>query len=187
MAAWLWMLLAQTDPAAIAASAVKAVGGKEKLLVTFRLKEQLAVTSDLEVKGRERVSVLQLPGHWYLGKKNRTEDKEPAVLLAWVWTLQALLDPAVKLEALPGKDGLLGLRLRGAIEPPMDVWFDARERTLSAIDWRKDRHVFSEWKELDGLRYPSRVVGLKADGKPWYHTRILELSRLEDLPPELKK
>ena len=108
-------------------------------------------------------------------------------MLAWAWTLRALIDPAVTREALPEKDGLLGLRLGGAIAPPMDVWLDAKERTLVAIDWRKDRHVFSEWKELDGLRYPSRAVGHKPDGKPWYHTRILELSRLEDLPPELKK
>ena len=74
MAAWLCFVLAQADPAALADSAVKAVGGKDKLLVTFRMKEQLAVTNDLEAKGRERVSVLQLPGHWYLGRKNRTEE-----------------------------------------------------------------------------------------------------------------
>jgi hypothetical protein len=185
-----WALLAQgaEDPAAIVESVVKAAGGKEKLLTTFRLKERLAVSADPEAKGSERATVLQPPGHWYLGKKNRvTEDKEPAVMLAWAWTLRVFLDPASKLEALPPADGRVGLRIKGSIEPPMDVWFDAKERRLAAIDWRKDRHVFSEWKELDGLRYPSRVVGHKPDGKVWYHTRILELTRLEDLPADLKK
>lgn len=183
-------LLAQgaADPGAIVESAVKAAGGKDKLLVSFRVKERLALGSDLEAKGGERVSVLQPPGHWYVGKKNRvTEEKEPAVMLAWAWTLRAFLDPASKLEAIPPADGRVGVRIRGSIEPPMDVWFDEKERRLAAIDWRKDRHVFSEWKELDGLQYPSRVVGHKPDGKIWYHTRIVELTRLDDLPDGLKK
>jgi hypothetical protein len=186
----LLMLLAQAseDPAALVDSVVKAAGGKEKLLTTFRIKERLALGSDLEAKGSERISVLQAPGHWYVGKRNRvTEENEPAVKLAWAWTLKALLDPGSKLDVLPPAGPLVGIRIRGSIDPPMDVWFDSKERRLSAIDWRKDRHVFSEWKELDGLHYPSRVVGHKPDGKVWYHTRIVELTRLEDLPPELKR
>lgn len=179
---------AAESPAALVDSAVKAAGGKEKLLTTFRIKERLALGADLEAKGFERASVLQPPGSWYVGKKNRvTEEKEPAVMLAWAWTLRAFLDPASKLEALPPGEGLLGVRIRGSIDPPMDAWFDAKERRLSAIVWRKDRHVFSECKEQDGLGYPSRVVGHKPDGKVWYNTRILELARLEDLPPDLKK
>jgi hypothetical protein len=69
----------------------------------------------------------------------------------------------------------------------MDLWFDSKDRRLSAIDWRKDRLVFSDWKELDGLHFPSRVVGHKTDGNVWYHTRIVELTRREDLPRELKR
>ena len=180
------LALAQEDPAARVEAVVKAAGGRERLLTTFRVKESLAVNADPDSAGRERSTILQPPGHWFLGKRDRvTEDKEPAVMLAWAWSLRVFLDPASKLEALPLKDGLVGLRIRGSIEPPMDAWFDAEHR-LAAIDWRKDRHVFSEWKELDGLRYPSRVVGHKLDGRVWYHTRILELTRLEDLPPELK-
>lgn len=188
MQIWLCFALAQTDPAALVEDVVKAAGGREKLLTLFRLKERIAVTSDLEAKGAERSSVLQLPANWWLGKRNRVaDDKEPAAKLAWVWTLGALLDPAVKLERLPAADGLDGLRLSGGIEPPMDVWFDAKEHRLAAIDWRKDRHVFSEWKELDGLRYASRVVGHKADGKVWYHTRILSVERLAEVPAEFKR
>ena len=131
----LLILLAQAaeDPAAIVKSAVKAAGGKERLLTTFRIKEQLVMGSDLEAKGSERVSVLQPPGHWFPGKKDRvTEDKEPAVMLAWAWTLRAFLDPASKLESLPPEKGLVGVRIRGSVEPPMDVWFDEKERRLSA-------------------------------------------------------
>ena len=188
MAWWILSLQAAPDPAVLVEAAVKAAGGKEKLLSTFRLKERIALGSDLEAKGSERTSVLQFPGHWFLGKRNRvTEDNEPAVKLAWVWTLRALLDPDAKLEGLPGKDGLVGLRIRGSIEPPMDVWFDAQQKLLSAIEWRKDRHVFSEYKELDGLRYASRVVGHKADGKVWYHTRVLEFERLKEIPADLPR
>lgn len=185
-----WALLAQgvEDPGAIVDAVIRAAGGKEKLLVSFRIKERLAVTSDLEATGKERVSVLQPPGHWYLGKRNRvTEDREPAVMLAWAWSLRVLLDPASKLETLAPAEGRVGLRVRGSIEPPMEIRFDAKEHRLVSIDWRKDRHVFSEWKELDGLRYPSRVVGHKLDGKVWYHTSILELTRLEELPADVRK
>jgi hypothetical protein len=185
--ATLCFLLAQ-DPATLVESVVKAAGGKEKLLTTFRIKERLAIGNDLEAKGNERTSLLQPPGHWYVGKKNRvTEEREPAVMLAWAWSLRVFLDPTSKLESLPPADGLTGLRIRGSIDPPMDVWFDAKTHRLTAIDWRKERHVFSEWKEQDGLGYPSRVVGHKSDGRVWYHTRIVELTRLEDLPPELKR
>jgi len=93
-----------------------------------------------------------------------TEDREPAVYLAWACSLRMLVDPASSLELLPPKDGLLGLRVTKSVAPPMDVWFDG-DRRLSAIEWRKDRHVFSELKEVGGFRYASRVVGYKLDGK----------------------
>jgi hypothetical protein len=183
------ILLGQVEPpASLLEAVVKAAGGKEKLLSTFRFKERIAVTADLEAKGSERTSVVQYPAFWYLGKKNRVEDtKEPAVQLAWAWSLRALLEPAAKLDLHPEKDGQAGLRLSRTVDPPMDLWFDAKEKRLSAIEWRKDRHVFSEWKEIGGTHYASRVVGLRSDGKVWYHTRILELEKLDDLPPELKR
>jgi hypothetical protein len=192
LAAGYWLVQAERDPSAIVESALKAVGGREKLLKTFRLKDRVAVTSDPATEGRERASVVQAPAYWFLGKRNRvTEDKEPAVMLVWAWTLQALVDPAAKLEALaPARieeKDVVGVRIKGTIEPPMDVWFDAKERLLTAIDWRKDRHHFSEWKEVDGVRYASRVIGRKADGKIWYHTRVTGVERLAELPADLPR
>jgi len=180
--------LAQDETGKVVESVVKAAGGRERLLEIFELKETTVLSADLDAPGRPRVSVLHAPGRWYLGKRDRvSESKEPAVMLVWAWSLRAFLDPASKLETLPARDGLEGIRIRGSIEPPMDVWFEPKERKLAAIDWRKDRHVFSEWKELDGLRYPSRVVGHKPDGRVWYHTRILEIKRLKELPAGLAR
>ena len=187
MIAILTLFLAQAGAAGLVEEAVKAAGGADALPVVFRVKERIAVTADLEAKGSERNTILNPPGHWWLGKRNRvTEDREPAVYLAWAWSLRMLVDPASSLELLPPKAGLVGLRVSKSVEPPMEVWFD-RERRLSAIDWRKDRHVFSEWKEAGGFHYASRVVGYKLDGKAWYHTRVLEFERLKEVPPGLPR
>ena len=67
----------------------------------FRIKERLAVSSDENAKGNERVSVLEPPAHWWVGKNERVKnDKELATFLVWGWTLSALVDETSKLEAL---------------------------------------------------------------------------------------
>lgn len=172
---------------------VEAVGGEAKLLKLFRIKERLAVSSDPNAKGNERTSVCEPPGHWWLGKNDRVvNDKEPATFLVWGWTLGILTDPKSKLELLPdppSKDTpVYGIRISETVTPPMDLYFDRETKRLSHIDWRSDRHVFSEWKEADGVAYPSKCIGYKVkDNKRWYHTEILELERLTELPPGLTR
>lgn len=172
---------------------VKAAGGQEKLLTLFRIKERLNVSSDESKKGFERSSVLEPPAHWWVGKNDRVKnEKEPATFLVWGWTLGAITSEKSKVEAVPdvteGERALFGLRVGGTIEPPMELYFDKEENRLVRIDWRTDIHRFSEWKEHDGVKYPSRCVGYKkATGKPWYFTEILELERLKELPEGLAR
>lgn len=170
-----------------------AVGGEAKLLKLFRIREQLNVSSDPNKKGSSRVSVLEPPRYWWVGKRERvSQDKEPATYLIWAWTLQPLLDDHSVITILPditeADKPALGLRISGAINPPMDLYFDASTKRLLRIDWRSDIHRFSDWKEHDGVWYPARCIGYKRKtGKPWYYSQIMELERLRELPTGLKR
>lgn len=172
---------------------VEAAGGGTKLLKLFRIKERLAVSSDENTKGNERVSVLEPPGHWWVGKNDRVKnDKEPATFLVWGWTLNALVDEKSKLESLDemtiNDKPAYGIRVSETVTPPMDLYFDKESKRLTQIRWRTDRHEFSDWKQADGAWYASKCVGYKlATGKRWYHTEILELERLKELPSGLER
>jgi hypothetical protein len=172
---------------------IEAAGGEAKLLKLFRIKERLAVSSDENAKGSERISVLEPPDHWWLGKNDRVKnDKEPATFLVWGWTLGALVDEKSKLESLDeitiNDKPAYGIRVSETITPPMDLYFDKETKRLTQIRWRSDRHDFSDWKQADGAWYASKCVGYKlATGKRWYHTEILELERLKELPAGLER
>jgi hypothetical protein len=184
---------ADPDPKAVAAAAVKAAGGEDKLLKLFRIKERLNVSSNPEKKGYERVSVLEPPGHWWVDGADRVvEEKEPATFLVWAWTLGVFADPKTKLEALPevteNDKPAAGVRVSGTVTPAMDVYFDKADSRLVRVDWRDSVHRFSDWKEHDGAKYPAKTVGYRtATGKPWYFSEILELERLKELPAGLKR
>ncbi len=181
------------DPQALVEKVVTANGGEEKLLRLFRIRERLNVSPDPDKKGKERVSVLEPPAHWWEGKRDRvTADSEPANFLVWAWTLAPLTDPEAQIEVIPditeAEQPAFGLRLSGTIDPPMDLYFDKAESRLLRIDWRTDIHRFSDWKQHDGVRYPAKCVGYKKKtGNPWYFTEILELERLKELPPGLAR
>lgn len=180
-------------PDTLAKQVVTAAGGEEKLLKLFRLRERLNVSPDPEKAGNERVSVIEPPTHWWLGKKERVEEEhEPAIFLVWAWTLGALTDPRSQVEVIPeiteADQPAFGLRISGTIDPPMDLYFDRSESRLVRIDWRNDIHRFSDWKTHDGVRYPARCVGYKKNtGNPWYFTDILEVERLKELPAGLER
>ncbi len=180
----------EPDKKVLVSQVITAAGGEEKLLKLFRIKERLNVSPDPEKKGSERVSVLEPPKYWWIGKGER--GREPAKFLAWAWTLGVLTDPASKVEAIPevtetGK-AAFGLRVSGTIEPPMDLYFDKASRRLVRIDWRADIHRLSDWKMSDGFEYPAKCVGYKkSTEKAWYFTEILELEPLKALPEGLKR
>lgn len=180
------------DVAAVVKRVTDAVGGETKLLKLFRIKERLILGSDGTKPGSERLSILEPPNYWWLGKKERvSQEKEPAIFLVWTWTLGALTDPKSKLELLPdSKDGevhVFGVRISDTINPPLEAWFSKQDNRLVKIDWRKDTHRFSEWKETDGVSYPSLTVGHKPDGRAWYYSTIVELTPLPELPEGLSR
>ncbi len=127
------------------------------------------------------------------GEKERVRDeKEPAIFLVWAWTLGAFQDPASKLSRLDDimEDGqtLRGIRISESITPPMDCYFERESGQLIRIDWRSDIHRFSEWKESEGFRYPSRTKGYKKkDNRFWYQTDVLEVTKLTELPEGLSR
>ncbi|MCO6454933.1 MAG: hypothetical protein J5I93_06505 [Pirellulaceae bacterium] len=181
----------ETDPRAVVAQVVTAAGGEEKLLKLFRIRELLNVSSDPDKPARERLSVLEPPDHWWVGKRDRVkQDKEPATFLVWAWTLGALTDARSKVDVIPeiteAERPAFGLRVSDSVTPAMDLYFDRETKLLVRIDWRSDIHRFSDWKEHDGVQYPAKCVGYKkSTGKPWYFSEIVELERLRELPDGL--
>lgn len=184
------------DTGPIVKQAFDAVGGEAKLLRLFRARETVNVSSDPDKKVPERVSVYEPPKYWWTGKNERVKDEakpdEPAIFLVWAWTLGILKDPASKLQAIPeiveSNKPAIGLRVSGSVTPPMDIYFDKAESRIVRIDWRSDVHRFSDWKEVDGVKYPAKCIGFKKNSdKPWYFSEIIELERLSDLPADLKR
>jgi len=184
---------AEPEPKALVQQVVQAAGGEAKLLKLFRIKEHLVLGGDPAKKPSERLSVLEPPTYWWLGKQERVKDtKEPATFLVWAWTLGALTDAKSKVETIPEvmekEKPAFGLRVSGTINPPMDIYFDKAESRLVRIDWRTDIHRFSDWKEHDGVKYPAKCVGYKkSSGQPWYFSTIVELERLKELPAGLTR
>lgn len=176
----------------LAKSTLAAAGGEAAIPKLFRIKEQLVLGEDPKGKVSTRLSVLEPPDHWWLGKKDRVKaDKEPAIFLVWTWTLGSLADPKSKLKAVPeaaidGKPAY-GIEISESITPPLTAYFDKETRKLVRIDWRKDQHKFSDWKDADGFKYPSKCVGYRATGKAWYHSEITEFERLKELPAGLMR
>lgn len=166
--------------------AVAAVGGEDKLLRVFRMKDELYLGASQ--KPIMRVGFLEPPGFWWEGKVNRSvEQKEPARFLVWTWTLGSLVDPKSKVTTLPDVDldgqPAFGLRVAGTIEPPLDAYFLRKHAKLAEIRWRDSRHVFSDWRQVDGVWYAAKCAGFRPKAKDaWYRTTIVEIERLKELP-----
>lgn len=182
------------DAAAITAKALAAVGGKDKLLKTFRMDEVFHFGETPEPpagKSRtKRSSIIEQPDHWWVGGKERGE--EPAKDDVRAWTLDLLVDPKSKIESIPditdqGK-ACAGLQISGSVTPAMKLYFDKGTSLLKRLDWRADFYRFSEWHEHDGLKYAARTVIFKVKtGKAWFYHDITAVERLAQLPAGLGK
>ena len=186
---------AQTvDSKPIVEKALIAVGGKDKLLKIFRIKEIFHFGSTPEpAEGKKRStreSILSQPDKWWINKKER--GVEPAKDDVRAWSLDLLVDEKSKFEVIPdlideGKT-LLGLRVSGSVAPAMDFYFDKETTLLHRLDWRGDFYRFSDWKEHDGLKYASKTIIFKVNGsKPWFFHEVTEIERLAKLPEGLVK
>ena len=190
-------LLAQSAPAsppAVVGKALTAVGGKDKLLKIFRIGETFHFGDKPEPpegkKRSSRISVIELPNLWWLGKKERGE--EPAKDDVRAWSFDLLVDPKSQFEAIPeitdeGKT-CEGVQVSGSVTPAMKFYFDKETHLLHRLDWRGDLYRFSDWKEHDGLRYAAKTIIFKLkDGKPWFFHDITSIERLAKLPDGLLK
>jgi hypothetical protein len=190
-------LLAQdatASPPVVVEKALAAVGGKDKLLKVFRIGETFHFGDKPEPpegkKPSSRISVIELPNLWWLGKKERGE--EPAKDDVRAWSLDLLVDPKSQFDAIAeitdeGKT-CKGLQVSGSVMPPMKFYFDHETHLLHRLDWRSDFYRFSDWKEHDGLRYAAKTIIFKLkDNKPWFYHEITSLERLTKLPDGLVK
>lgn len=181
-------------PKPLIEKAVDAIGGADRVLKLFRIEEIFHFGDkpepDAGKKRSTRTSVLEMPGLWWIGKKERAD--EPAKFDVWAWTLGILLDEKSKIEAIPdltdeGRTAF-GLRVGGTVDPAMDLYFDKETNLLLRLDWRSDFYRFSEWKEHDGVKYASRtVIFKKASGKPWFFHEVTKVERLQALPEGLTR
>lgn len=80
------------DPKPLITQALVAVGGKEKLLKIYRLKEIFHFGETPEPaagkKRNTRDSILSQPDHWWINKKERGPDPAKDDARAWLQTLQ---------------------------------------------------------------------------------------------------
>ena len=187
--------LAQTaDPQPSIQKVLTAVGGKDKLLKNFRIKEIFHFGSTPEpAEGKKRStreSILSQPDKWWINKKER--GAEPAKDDVRAWSLDLLIDVKSKIEVIPdlADEGrsCFGLQVSGSVEPAMKFYFDKETNLLHRLDWRSDFYRFSDWKEHDGLKYASKTVIFKLkDNKPWFFHEVTEIERLAQLPEGLVK
>ncbi len=186
---------AQTaDPKPLVEKALAAVGGKDRLLKIFRMKEIFHFGDKPEPEAGKkrgtRESILEMPGWWWLNKKERAD--EPAKFDVWAWTLGILVDEKSKVEVIPDitDEGKVcfGLKVSASVAPAMSLYFDQETSLLKRLDWRGDFYRFSNWKEHDGVKYASKTIILKLkDNKPWFFHEVLEVERLAKLPEGLTK
>ena len=169
---------------------IRAAGGESKLFKLFRMKEQYNAGETLLTPGTPRTSVVEPPTSWWINNKER--GVEPAKITTWAWTLGALTDPKSKIDLLAdmtdNEKNLSGLRITGTVDPALDMYFDKETQQLIRVDWRDDIYRFSDWKDCDGTKYPSKCVMFRRQsGAPWFFHEILELERLKELPVDLKR
>jgi hypothetical protein len=182
------------QPQPIIDEVIAAVGGSDKLLRNFRMKEVFHAGSEptppAGKSSSKRESILDAPGYWWIGKKERSG--EPAKFDVWAWTLVALIDSKSKVTLVPeiveNERPCLGLQISESIDPPMQMYFDKQTKLLVRMDWRDDIYRFSEWREHDGVKYASKTIMFrKKTDKPWFYHEITELERLKEIPSELPR
>lgn len=169
---------------------IKAAGGDEKLLKLFRMDERYNSGKERVSPGTSRVSVVEPPKSWWIGINERGQ--EPAKITTWAWTLGVLKDEKSKVALIPdvtdSEKELVGLQVTGSVDPAIDMYFDKTTHELVRVDWRNDIYRFSDWKEYDGTKYPSKCAMFRRNsGEPWFFHEIVTIERLKELPDGLER
>ena len=112
--------------------ALDAVGGKDKLLTAFRMTELYNSGEIAQPTGGKkrtpRTSMIEMPGRWEVGGKER--GTEPGKDVVRAWSLDLLVDPKSKIEPIPDPTDenivCAGLEIRGSVTPSMKLYFDKK-------------------------------------------------------------
>ncbi len=177
------------ETAPLVDQALDAVGGKNKLLTAFRMTELYISGESAQPTGGQkltpRTSMIEMPGRWEVGGKER--GTEPGKDVVRAWSLDLLVDPKSKIKPIPDLTDentvCAGLEISGSVTPSMKLYFDKQTHLLKRVDWRDDFYRFSDWRELDGLNYSARTSIFKLKtGKAWFHHEITGLERLKEVP-----
>lgn len=174
----------------LVSKAIAAAGGNDKLLTLFRMEERFNSGKERVSPGTSRISVVEPPSFWWIGKKER--GAEPAKITTWAWTLGIFNDPKSQIELIPditdNDEELAGVRVTGSADPAIDLFFRKTTCELVRVDWRNDIYRFSEWKEYDGTRYPAKcTMYRRKSGEPWFFHEIVSIERLKELPEGLTR
>ena len=174
----------------IVSTVITAAGGEEKLLTLFRMEERYNSGKERVSPGTSRVSVVEPPKSWWIGTNERGQ--EPAKITAWAWTLGVLKDEKSTLAFIPdvtdSEKELTGIQVTGSVDPAIDMYFDQKTHELVRVDWRNDIYRFSDSKEYDGTKYPSKCAMFRRNsGEPWFFHEIVTIERLKELPEGLKR
>jgi hypothetical protein len=182
------------DSQSVVTKALAAVGGSERLLWQFRMKETFHFGETPEpAAGKSRStrdSILSVPMQkWWVNKSERGD--EPAKFVVAAWSLGLVVDEKSRLETvgkiMDDEVECAGVKVSGSVDPPLTMYFREDNALLKRVDWRGDIYRFSNWKEQAGAKYAATTVIYKDNnGKPWFYHDVTDLERLEKLPEGLK-
>jgi hypothetical protein len=174
-------LVGEEALADLTARILKAAQAPATALTSFTLKDRLilGLTPDGK-KASERTQVIRVPDSWKEGNRDRIAQQDKAALIGmrfmWGWTLAPLTDARFTLRRAPDEQGRIVLIASGPIDPELTLVFRPEDLALVEERWNGQTVRFSEWKTFAGMRLPAKGEGLNAQGRPWYHFEVVDVT-----------
>jgi hypothetical protein len=182
-----------TDPKLLADRALAAIGGAEKVLRQFSMEERFMTGMDLGTTTRKWV--ISLPdARWEMpaGVNRTIAANDVALNLTAGWTLAILSHPKTKLSPLApikleGRE-LDGFMVSGSTGATMHLHFDRDTGLLGRIGYASVLYFPSDYQTTaDGVKHPGRIVATTVNGVVLKSWQIGKITRLKELPANLKR